>query len=84
MGYTCTKCRRSVYEGELVEKTILYETRSQMLQWVYRHKESPNTVELHVQDEDGDLIYFFQSTTPIEEMYRKDGTMAYQIREMGL
>jgi hypothetical protein len=83
MGYTCTKCKRSVY-GELVEKTVLCETRKQMIQWAYKHKRRTNTVELHIQDRDGDLVYFFRSAPPVEEMYRKDGTMAHRTNEMGL
>ena len=82
MGYTCTKCKKR-YDNDPVEITKVWETRRQMSKWLYRHRHKDNTIELHVQDKDGDLMYYCNRDKGIEEMYRKDGTLTDMVTEIG-
>lgn len=82
MGYTCTKYKTR-YDNNPIEVTKVWETRRQMCTWLYRHRHEDNTLEMHVQDTDGDLMYYYNKGKGIEEMYRKDGTLATVIQEMG-
>lgn len=84
MSYRCTKYRTQPYGKDPNETVKVWETRKQMLTWLYRHKFNKNTIELYIQDNDGDLIYYLRSTPHLEEMYRKDGTLTKLTTEIGL
>lgn len=43
----------------------------------------PSTVRIEVIDGDGDLIYYYDVATGLEEIYRNDGSLTNKLEEMG-
>lgn len=82
MKFRLTKVRLQ-YSNDPVEDVREDVSRRSAWKWIHRHREADNTIELFVQDEDGDLVYFYRRKPLLEEIYHKDGTLTKHLKEMG-
>ena len=83
-GYYCVRKFQKRVMGKMAKisetQKKLYN-RGDIIRWKYQMKNSPITLEATIQDSDGDLIYYYNGFA--EEMYRKDGSLTTNSREMG-